>query len=392
MTVSNRWLLPDGVEDILPPQATTIERLRRDLLDTWQRWGYQLIMPPLIEYLESLLTGTGTDLALQTFKLTDQQSGRLMGVRADTTPQAARIDARSMQGRGTNRLCYAGHVLHTRAPHSLAGRTPLQAGCELFGSAALAADHEVIRLMLESLQVAGMPHIHLDLAHVTIYQQLIAQVDVDADTEAAIFDAFRRKSVPELDDLLGHAARGSAGQMLRALARLCGGREVIDEARSILQGAPEAVHLALVDLEQTADRLVQAFPALELGFDFCELRGYNYHTGLVFGAYVPGENQVVAQGGRYDAVGRDFGQARPATGFSLDLRLLGTLQSSGRAAGPGPIWAPQDEDPALAARIAELRQHDTVIQSLPGDAQDPRAAGCDRQLIKRQDGWQVDSL
>lgn len=392
MTVSDRWLLPDGVEDILPPQAARIESLRRQLLDTWQHWGYQMIIPPLIEYLESLLTGTGTDLALQTFKLTDQLSGRLMGLRADMTPQAARIDARFMPAEGTHRLCYCGHVVHTRPSHVLTGRTPLQAGCELFGSDSLAADQEIILLMLASLKAAGLKRIHLDLAHVAIYQSLIAAVDANPEMEAAIFDAIRRKSIPELDELLGGAKADSAGGMLAQLARLNGGVEVLDEARSLLRHAGAKVMGALDDLQATAERLGQAYPDVELGFDFCELRGYNYHTGLVFGAYVPGEGQVVAQGGRYDAVGRDFGRARPATGFSTDLRFLAALTASAAESSRNAIWAPAEQDDSLASAVAQLRQTDIVIQALPGDAGAAREAGCQRQLVKRNGQWIVEPV
>ena len=207
MTVSDRWLLPDGVEDILPPLAGQIESLRRDVMDTCQRWGYQLVIPPLIEYLESLFTGTGHDLELQTFKLTDQLTGRMMGLRADMTPQAARIDAHTLGQEGITRLCYAGHVLHTRPRHMLTGRTPIQAGCELFGSASESADLEVISLMLETLRVSGLPRIHLDLAHVAIYETLVGEAGFDRDTGVAIFDAMARKSVPELDELLGECHR-----------------------------------------------------------------------------------------------------------------------------------------------------------------------------------------
>ena len=393
MTVSDRWLLPDGVEDILPPQALRIEGLRRELLDTWRRWGYQLIIPPLIEYLESLLTGTGTDLALQTFKLTDQLSGRMMGLRADMTPQAARIDARFVQGDGTHRLCYCGHVVHTRPSHVLTGRTPLQAGCELFGSDSLAADHEIMMLMLSSLKASGLPRIHLDLAHVAIYRELIAGLDADPETEAAIFDALRRKSIPELDELLHGSEARSAAAMLGELAALNGGVEVLAEARAILRTAGAKVREALADLQATADRLRQAHPDVELGFDFCELRGYNYHTGLVFGAYVPGEGQVIAQGGRYDAVGRVFGRARPATGFSTDLRFLAVLAGNREQLASDAIWAPDEDDEALRRMVADLRKKEIVVQALPGDPRSPEQAGCQRQLSKGPDGaWIVEPV
>ena len=392
MTVSDRWLLPDGVEDILPPLAGRIESLRRDVMDTCQRWGYQLVIPPLIEYLESLFTGTGHDLELQTFKLTDQLTGRMMGVRADMTPQAARIDAHTLGQEGITRLCYAGHVLHTRPRHMLTGRTPIQAGCELFGSASEAADMEVIRLMLETLRVAGLPKVHVDLAHVAIYESLIGEADFDRDTEEAIFDAMGRKSVPELDQLLGECPEGSAGFRLRQLARVSGGPEALAEARQGLAGGSPALTAALDQLARVSDMLSRDFPEVSFGFDFCELRGYNYHTGLVFAAYVPGHGEAVAKGGRYDAIGSDFGRARPATGFSLDIRALVSLGDR-VVRKSGAIWAPADRDPALEGVISGLRMTETVIRALPEDEGcDPAERGCDRQLVKRDGQWVVESL
>lgn len=392
MTVSDRWLLPDGVEDILPPLAGQIESLRRDVMDTCQRWGYQLVIPPLIEYLESLFTGTGHDLELQTFKLTDQLTGRMMGVRADMTPQAARIDAHTLGQEGITRLCYAGHVLHTRPRHMLTGRTPIQAGCELFGSESEAADMEVISLMLEALRVAGLSRVHLDLAHVSIFQSLIGAGDFDRDTRAAIFDAVGRKSVPELEELLGDCPADSAGGRLLRLVPVSGGPEALAQARTILQGASEALDKALEKLDRVSEMLVRDFPEVSFGFDFCELRGYNYHTGLVFAAYVPGHGDAVAKGGRYDAIGQDFGRARPATGFSLDIRALVALGERTRTL-PGAIWAPADPDPALEALISELRQSGTVIRALPeDDLCDPATRGCDRKLVRADGQWVVEKL
>jgi len=392
MTVSDRWLLPDGVEDILPPLAGQIESLRRDVMDTCQRWGYQLVIPPLIEYLESLFTGTGHDLELQTFKLTDQLTGRMMGVRADMTPQAARIDAHTLGDEGITRLCYAGHVLHTRPQHMLTGRTPIQAGCELFGSTSEAADLEVISLMLEALRVSGLRRVHLDLAHVSIYESLITEAGFDRNTEEAVFDAMARKSVPELDRLLGGCEPGSAGARLRELARVSGGVDALAAARRILGGASAALDAALEQLARVVEMLERDYPEVSLGFDFCELRGYNYHTGLVFAAYVPGHGDSVAKGGRYDAIGSDFGRARPATGFSLDIRALVALGE--RAYNRfGAIWAPAVEDTALESVISGLRMTETVIRALPEDTDaNPAARGCDRQLVKRDGKWVVVAL
>lgn len=392
MTVSDRWLLPDGVEDLLPPAASRIETLRRQLLDRWQRWGYQLISPPMIEYLESLLTGTGNDLELQTFKLTDQLTGRLMGIRADMTPQAARIDAHGLRQPGATRLCYAGHVLHTRPLSMTSGRAPLQMGCELFGSSVLAADEEVVSLMLESLAAAGATEVHLDLAHVAIYQELAAAAQLSDKQEAAVFDAVRRKSIPELQVLLGDQPAGSPGARLLALAPLVGGREILDQARTILDGASARIDTALAELEQIAECVAVSFPKVDLGFDFCELRGYNYHTGLVFAAYAPGSEQALAQGGRYDAIGEDFGRARPATGFSADLRRLVRLAGSVEAEAASAVFAPAGNDPGLRRRVQELRQQGVVIQALPDEKTATALARCDRQLVLRGEEWVVEPI
>jgi len=315
-----------------------------------------------------------------------------MGLRADMTPQAARIDAHTLRQKGITRLCYAGHVLHTRPRHMLTGRTPIQAGCELFGSRSESADMEVISLMLESLRVSGLPHVHLDLAHVAIYQNLVREAGFDRVTGDAIFDAMARKSVPELDAWLGDCPPGSAGEMLRKLARVSGGVEALAEAKQILAGAPAALQDALGQLARVADMLGTRFPEVSFGFDFCELRGYNYHTGLVFAAYVPGYGDAVGKGGRYDAIGSDFGRARPATGFSLDVRSLAALGHRADRSS-GLIWAPEAEDEALEGVIAGLRLTETVVRALPEDSKaDPRSRGCDRILVKKNGQWVVEYL
>lgn len=390
MTYSDRWLLPDGVEDVLPPQAADIELMRRALLDLYQRWGYELIIPPMIEYLQSLLTGTGNDLDLQTFKLTDQLTGRLMGVRADMTPQAARIDAHSLRRSGVTRLCYAGHVLHARPASMLASRSPLQVGCELFGNESNAADLEIIELMLETVQTASLPAIHLDLSHAGIYQCLAQSAGLDRLEEAQVFDAMRRKSIPELDELLGHAEEGTARAMLRELATLSGGEDVLTRASERFAGASAPVHRALQDLEVAARAVKAVYPDVAVGFDFSELRGYNYHTGLVFAAYCRASGEVIAQGGRYDSVGAAFGRPRPATGFTADLRTMATLANgAGEPRERGAIWAPAGDDDGLRARIRELRENETVIQALPGETQSPSELGCERQLVLENGQWRV---
>ncbi len=389
MTVYERWLLPDGVDDLLPPQTMRVERLRRALLDQADSWGYDLISPPLIEFLDSLLTGTGNDLALQTFKVTDQLSGRLMGIRADITPQAARIDARFMPTGSHSRFCYADPVLHTRPSHMRTGRCPVQFGCELFGDPQLSADVEVISLMIESLRAAGQHSIHLDLAHVGIYRGLVENTGLSADQEAKIFDALRRKSVPELDALLGVAGGvDSRARLLRHMAMIAGGVEALVQLRAALTGCADRVLRAMDDLDVVAAKLKQRFPDVELGFDFCELRGYNYHTGLVFAAYVPGFGYAVGQGGRYDSVGREFGVDRPATGFSIDLKVLSALcRSDGDDRKREVILAPDVDEKGLQDVIADLRRSGDRVVCVP--AKDMRSG---RGLVWENGRWVVKTV
>ena len=392
MTVSDRWLLPDGVDELLPSNARVVEQLRRRLLDNISNWGYELITPPMIEFLESLLTGTGNDLDLQTLKVTDQLSGRLMGIRADITPQAARIDAHCLRQKGVTRLCYADAVIHARPAHLLTNRCPIQVGCELFGEASLAADIEIISLMLDTLNLAGLEKVHVDLSHVGIYRGLISEAGFERDTERAIFDAIRRKSIPELDELLsGAVGNASIAKMLLQLANASGGIEAIKGIRSIVAGASTDVLNAVEQLESMCDQLQQRYPHVELGFDFCELRGYNYHTGLVFAAYYSGYGHAIAQGGRYDAIGKEFGSERSATGFSADLKILATLVSPDGMGNKKGIYAPFSDDIALWDTIDRLRKSEKVVQSLSADGGRDSAAklGCDRELVKENTNWVV---
>ncbi|WP_250654985.1 ATP phosphoribosyltransferase regulatory subunit [Alkalimarinus coralli] len=392
MTVSDRWLLPDGVDELLPPNARGVEQLRRRLLDNISNWGYELITPPMIEYLESLLTGTGNDLDLQTLKVTDQLSGRLMGVRADITPQAARIDAHCLRRQGVTRLCYADAVIHARPAHLLTNRCPLQIGCELFGEPSQAADIEVISLMLDTLKLAGLEKVHVDLAHVGIYRGLIADAGFDHDTELAIFDAIRRKSIPELDQLLsGELGNADVANMLLQMANSAGGIDAIHNIKSILAGASAEVLGAIEQLDSICEQLQQRYPDVELGFDFCELRGYNYHTGLVFAAYHVDYGHAVAQGGRYNAIGKEFGSDRSATGFSADLKILASLVSPDGVKGEPGILAPLGNDISLWAEIERLRKTQRVVQSFSSAIEQDTAAelGCDRKLVKENDDWVV---
>lgn len=322
-----KWMLPDGMDESLPPVSWQLEDLRRKLLDYYRRNDYELVLPPLVEHLDSLLTGSGSDLEQQTFKFTDPASGRLLGLRADMTPQAARIAARRYDGK-TVRLCYLGTVLRTR-PDALGGaRSPRQVGCELFGDADIAADLEILRLMLKTLALAGIKNAHLDLGHVGIYRALAAKLELEADDESALFDILQRKSQPDLRDFA--AARKTPARVTEALAGLMelnGDVTVLKRAAETLKPAGAAALDALDLLSRTVTQLRKELPKLPIHIDLAELRGYRYQTGMVYAAFVPGHGREVARGGRYDGVGREFGRPRPATGFSADMNELLLLGS-----------------------------------------------------------------
>jgi ATP phosphoribosyltransferase regulatory subunit len=393
MATMDRWLLPDGIEEVLPPEAARIEVARRDVLDLFHRWGYAFVVTPHVEFLESLLTAAGQDLDLRTFKVTDPHTGRQMGFRADITPQVARIDAHSMKLSGPNRLCYAGSVLHARPRALSTSRSPIQLGAELYGDATPASDVEIISLMLETLELAKVPDVHMDLGHVGVYRGLARAAGLSGDAEQALFDALQRKAIDEVDELTQGLSR-SLASMLRSLAELCGGREVLDLAQAALVDAPEAVHAALDELIAIADSLSARHPELPLYFDLGELRGYHYHTGAVFAAFVPGVGQAIAQGGRYDDIGSDFGRARPATGFSTDLKTLVTLGDMPQVEPEAGVWAPDSHDLSLWAAIHSLRRSGTrVVQAMPGqDIAAASEAGCDRQLGFYDGRWEVRPL
>lgn len=325
MTYADRWLLPDGVEEILPAQAKPIESLRRQLLDLYATWGYDLVIPPLLEYTDSLLTGLGRDLNLLTFKVTDQLTGRTLGIRADITPQTARIDAHSMNVEGANRLCYAGNVVHTKPKNPLATRTPMQVGLEFYGEAGITADVEVVSLLLESLRVAGLPRLHIDLGHVGVYRALAACAKLDEIQEDEFFDLLQRKAMTEIHAWV--AAKVSdprCAQLLLALPGLAGNVDVLAKARDLFAAIPDAL-AAVAQLQQVAEVIAQRYPEAELYFDLGEVRGYHYLTGLVFAAFAPGLGNPIASGGRYDHIGEVFGRARPATGFALDICAISKL-------------------------------------------------------------------
>lgn len=391
------WLLPDAVEELLPPAAAALEGLRQSSLERCARWGYELVMPPVIEYLEALLSGVAHDLDLQTFKLTDQLSGRMMGVRADITPQAARIDAHQLRREGPVRLCYSGTVLRTRAEGGEGSRNPLQMGAELYGHAGIESDVEVISLMAEVLTAAGVDSLHVDLGHVGIFRGLCSAAGLDSGDEAQLWDALQRKATADIEALLvALDVAPEDRRRLAALAGLSGGIETLEIAREALEGSGEAVGSALDALAQTARALQATHPDLILHFDLGELRGYRYHTGVVFAAYTPGVSGELARGGRYDDIGAIFGRGRPATGFSADLKALlrATVPATDDPADGVAIGAPWSSDAALRARVNALRAAgETVIWMLPGHDGAGAGVECNRQLVPDTDGgWQIESM
>jgi ATP phosphoribosyltransferase regulatory subunit len=392
MLTQDRWLLPEGIDEILPDDSRRLEYLRRRILDLFTGWGYRLVIPPLIEFIESLLVGTGRDLDLQTFKLIDQMSGRLMGVRADMTPQVARIDARNLEHDRPTRLCYLGTVLHAQPDHLEKSRSPMQVGAELYGHGGHASDLEVVRLMLEMLAVAGVREVHLDLGHVGIYRGLARQAGLDERQEADLFEILQRKDYPELVSLLKSLrVEKNSSEMLSALVDLNGHEGVIEAARRCLAKADEGVQRALLDLQLVSDALRRLFPALAINFDLAELRAYHYQTGVVFAAFVPGYGREIARGGRYDEIGKVFGRARPATGFSADLKVLASLSSDLDDIPEEPsIFAPAIDDPDLHDTVRNLRGAGrAVIQELPGQVGGPREMGCAYQLRKQGARWEM---
>ena len=379
------WLLPEGIEDLLPDEARHVEALRRRLLDEFEQHGYQFVAPPLLEYVESLQAGSGRDLDLRTFKLVDQLSGRTMGVRADITPQVARIDAHLLNHKGVTRLCYCGNVLHTLPAGLLSSREPLQIGVEIYGHEGVEADSEVVRLLARTFALAAIPTSRIDLGHVGIFRALLADSGLTGDVEAELFAALQAKDVPVLRELSAPLAEPIRAGLL-ALPGLYGGAEVLEEAARCLPATVEIT--AALD---TLRRLAKDLADLPIGFDLADLRGYHYQNGVVFAAYCDGSPGAVALGGRYDKFGESFGRARPATGFSVDLRDLARL--SPRQEVKGAILAPWPEDKELHAEVERLRGlGEKVVLALPGHDGHWREAGCDRRLLRRGDEWTIESL
>ena len=393
MTTSQHWILPQGIEEVLPEQAARFEAMRRMLLDLYASWGYELVKPPTIDFIESLLTGTGHDLDLQTFKLVDQISGRTLGLHADMTPQVARIDARQLQRDVPTRLCYIGTVLRTR-PESIGdSRSPLQVGAELYGHAGAESEVEIIGLMLQTFAAMEIDDIYLDLGNVDIYRGLAKQAGLSKDIESQLFDMLQRKAVTEINTLIDSLDIDiKVKEMLSGLSSLYGDKSVFVKARKLLSNADDSVKQAIDYLEKTAELMWQRYGAelseTKVHFDLSELHGYHYKTGVVFAAFVPQLGQAIARGGRYDDIGKIFGRARAATGFSTDLKVLNQL--SGKQFDlPEKIFAPLNVD---QSKVAELRaQGNVVIQELPGQKADAKAMGCSKSLCLLDGQWVVKS-
>ena len=379
------WLLPEYMADALPAEAARIERLRRTLLDHFRGHGFEFVMPPLLEYLESLLTGAGQDLDLRTFKLADQLSGRTMGVRADITPQAARIDAHLLNHCGVTRLCYCDSVLHTLPASISASRQPLQIGAELYGHAGIAADLAMIRLMAGAFAGVGVPVSRIDLGHVGIFRALAEASGLPPESEEAVLSLLRAKDVPGLVDACADVP-SPYREALQRLPQLYGGVEVLDRAATELPALP-AISAALDGLRH----LVAAATDLPLSIDLSDLRGYHYHNGVVFAAYCPEYPVAIALGGRYDGAGKAFGRARPATGFSMDLREVARLAPLGVSRG-AILAPPAGHDGKLAALIAALReQGEVVVELLPGEAA-CEGPVCDRKLVQTGGHWIMETI
>ena len=379
------WLLPEYIADALPAEAARIERLRRSILDHFRGRGFEFVMPPMLEYLESLLTGAGQDLKLRTFNLVDQLSGRTMGVRADITPQAARIDAHLLNHQGVTRLSYCGNVLHTLPASVSAGREPVQIGAELYGYAGIEADLDIIRLMAGAFAVIKLPISRIDLGHVGIFRALAEAAGLPREDEENVLSLLQAKDVPALMEACA-AVPSPYREALIALPQLYGGAEVLQRAASELPVLP-AITAALDGLRH----LFAAAPELPLSIDLSDLRGYHYHNGVVFAAYCPGYPAAIALGGRYDGAGKTFGRARPATGFSMDLREVARLVPPGRLQG-AILASYAGHDKLLAAHIAALReQGEIVVELLPGETA-CEGPVCDRKLVQVGGQWIIEAI
>ncbi|MEW5009665.1 MAG: ATP phosphoribosyltransferase regulatory subunit [Cycloclasticus sp.] len=388
MLNENNWMLPEGIEELLPEDAARLEIIRRELLDVFQTWGYQYVIPPMVEYLDSLLIGTGNELALQTFKLTDQISGKTLGVRADMTPQVARMASNHIYQSAPVRLCYLGSILQARGAKIAKSRSPMQVGAELYGSRHVKSDVEIIRLMLETLATAGVQEVHLDLGHVAIFRGLAKSAALSSQQEAELFEVLQRKATDELEQLLNSYPLDSGWQQaFNSLLSLNGDESVLQQAKSSLAiGGDEVIH-AIDELQEIAALLQLMYPALPLYFDLAELRCYQYQTGVVFAAFVPGFGSEVARGGRYDNLTGQRGSSLAATGFSADIKVLARLSSLSETAQKQIILAPDVADADLYETIRQLRASgNIVLQQLPDETEAPVHTA---RLENIQGQWQL---
>ena len=388
MTQADRWLLPDGLEEILPETARSVETLRRSLLDLFHGWGYELVIPPLIEYADSLLIGLGSDMDIHSFKMVDQLNGRLLAVRPDITPQVARIDAHSLRREGLARLCYAGSVLHTKPKSLLASRSPIQVGAELYGTASVEADIEVISLMLQALKTAELTNITLDLGHVGIFDALAKQAELNSRQKQEIFEALQRKSVSDLTKLIEQYVNDAMlATAFINLAGLHGGIEVIAQARAMYASLGDDIANALNQLATIVAAIQQRYPEVDCYIDLAELTGFHYHQGLVFSAYTIGYGQAIANGGRYDNIGEQFGRARPATGFSLELKTLAMQSVAKNIQQQRRIFAPQQCDLSV---VEQLRASGEIVICAMAGQQTP--ADVDAILVSDNGQWHVEAI
>jgi ATP phosphoribosyltransferase regulatory subunit len=383
----NRWLLPEDIADVLPAEARKVETLRRAILDLYQSYGYELVAPPILEFLDSLLTGTGSDLNLQTFKLVDQLSGRTLGLRADMTPQVARIDAHLLNRKGVTRLCYAGSIAHARTPVGSSAREELQLGAEIYGCATWEADFEAISLLLQTLRLAGLKQVYLDLSHAGVLEGILDGQSIAKGDVETLYSLLQTKERPRLA-AWAQCLPSQSVEALMALTELNGPCvQVLLSARKILP-KHKLIDEALSQLEKLASATTALSSDLELSIDLADLRGYQYHSGVMFAAYIDKLPQPIARGGRYDHVGQAFGRSRPATGFSLDLLTLANLAPT--AQRKSAIVAPWIDDALLSSQITKLRQAgEVVIQAMNGDAVETAEYLCDRELVKQGSSWEV---
>ena len=385
MSTENRWLLPEGIDELLPERAAQLEALRRRLLDQCATWGYRYVIPPLVEFTDSLLVGLGADLDVVTCKFTDQMSGRMLGVRADITPQTARMDAHSLAEEGVTRLCYAGSTLQSTPQSVISGRAPIQLGAELYGSSAIDADSEIIALMLSTFESAGVSRpLTLDIGHIGIYDALFSSAGLDAELESQVFDALQRKSAPDIERLSA-SLPAKVAERLGQLASLHGASDVLATARTLFPDEPEVL-TALDQLDAVLAGVQDAFPNVGVYVDLTELRGFRYHTGLVFAVYLEGRGSAVAKGGRYDNIGAVFGRDRPATGFAIDLKALVDDATYVEAADI-PVIAPQSDDAALRAAVKALRSAGrTVVMDVTPGVELPNA----ERLVLSDGEWVIE--